>query len=133
MDFSFNKIQELFCDESGSTLRFMIPLCLLCNQRITLTGSERLFSRSLEVYEELCKEQGVEFIKSSSGVTLCGRLKSGKYRVRGDISSQFISGLMFALPLLKNDSEKLYVKIKFTKKYIYKVPVTQGREELLKT
>ncbi len=105
IDFSFNKVQELFCNESGSTLRFIIPLCLLFNQRITLTGSERLFSRSLEVYEELCKEQGIEFIKNNSSVTLCGRLKSGKYRVRGDISSQFISGLMFALPLLKDDSE----------------------------
>ena len=96
---------ELFCNESGSTLRFLIPICLLFNRKITLTGSDRLFSRSLEVYEKLCKEQGIEFIQNNNSLTVCGRLKSGKYRVRGDISSQFISGLMFALPTLSEDSE----------------------------
>lgn len=96
---------ELFCNESGSTLRFLIPVCLLFGQKITLTGSPRLFSRSLEVYEKLCAEQGIEFEQKNNTLTLCGKLKSGKYKVRGDISSQFISGLMFALPLLENDSE----------------------------
>ncbi len=95
---------RLFCNESGSTLRFLIPLCLIFDQEITLWGSERLFSRSLSVYEELCLEQGIKFIKTKNSVTLKGKLQSGKYSVRGDVSSQFISGLMFALHQLEGDS-----------------------------
>ncbi len=94
----------LNCNESGSTLRFLIPLCLLFNREIVLTGSERLFQRSLAVYEEICTEQGIFFKQNGNSLTLKGKLKAGKYTVRGDISSQFISGLMLALPLLESDS-----------------------------
>lgn len=99
-----NTQNEIFCNESGSTLRFMIPLCLLTGRRITLSGSARLFSRSLSVYEQLCHERGFEFEQKDSSLTVCGRLSHGTYRVRGDISSQFISGLMFVLPVLSGDS-----------------------------
>ncbi len=95
---------ELCCHESGSTLRFLIPLCLCFGQEITLSGTERLFSRNLELYEELCKNQGLKFQLNKSLVTIGGRLNYGKYSLKGDISSQFISGLMFALPLLQGDS-----------------------------
>ncbi len=95
---------KLFCNESGSTLRFFIPLCLLFNREISLTGSERLFERPLTVYEGICQSQDIFFKKSNDCVTVNGRLKAGKYIVRGDISSQFISGLMLALPLLDGDS-----------------------------
>ena len=98
------KCAELFCNESGSTLRFLIPLCLLFGQKITLKGTERLMSRSLAVYKEMCLSQGIEFTEDKESVTVCGRLTPGKYSVRGDVSSQFISGLMFALPLLPDDS-----------------------------
>lgn len=98
------KSTELFCNESGSTLRFLIPLCLLFGQKITLKGTERLMSRSLAVYKDMCLSQGIEFSEDKESVTVCGNLRPGKYSVRGDVSSQFISGLMFALPLLENDS-----------------------------
>ena len=98
------KSTELFCNESGSTLRFLIPLCLLFRQKITLKGTERLMSRSLAVYKDMCLSQGIEFTEDKESVTVCGKLSAGKYSVRGDVSSQFISGLMFALPLLENDS-----------------------------
>lgn len=98
------KSAELFCNESGSTLRFLIPLCLLFGQKITLKGTERLMSRSLAVYKEMCLSQGIEFTEDKESVTVCGKLTAGKYSVRGDVSSQFISGLMFALPLLGSDS-----------------------------
>ena len=98
------KSTELFCNESGSTLRFLIPLCLLFGQKITLKGTERLMSRSLAVYKDMCLSQGIEFSEDKESVTVCGKLSAGKYSVRGDVSSQFISGLMFALPLLENDS-----------------------------
>ncbi len=95
----------LNCFESGSTLRFLLPLCLLFDEEITLTGSERLFKRSLTVYEEICKSQNIFYKQTENSVTVKGRLKCGKYSVRGDISSQFISGLMFALSQLEGDSE----------------------------
>lgn len=95
---------ELFCNESGSTLRFLIPLCLLFGEKMTVSGTERLMQRSLAVYEDMCRSQSLLFLQGNTSVTLKGRLSPGKYSVRGDISSQFISGLMFALPLLKTDS-----------------------------
>ena len=95
---------ELFCNESGSTLRFLIPLCLLKNEEITLRGTERLFQRDLSVFEGICASQGMDFVKTENSVTVKGLLSNGRYTVRGDISSQFISGLMFSLPLLSGES-----------------------------
>ena len=94
----------LACRESGSTLRFFIPLALCLGKTVTLQGSQRLLERPLEVYEELCRERGFTFTKSQGSVTLRGKLESGHYRVRGDISSQFITGLMLALVYLGGDS-----------------------------
>lgn len=94
----------LNCRESGSTLRFFIPLALCLGKRITLQGSQRLFERPLDVYEKLCADNGFEFEKGENSVTLCGKLESGKYEIRGDISSQFITGLIFALLCLGEDS-----------------------------
>lgn len=95
---------KLFCNESGSTLRFILPICLLFGDYFTLGGSERLMERSLEVYEGICRSQGISFTKGKTDLAICGKLNAGKYVLRGDISSQFISGLMFALPLLQQDS-----------------------------
>ncbi len=94
----------LECRESGSTLRFFLPLALCLGKTVALCGSERLFERPLTVYEELCRENGFAFEKKQNSVTLCGRLKSGSYKIRGDISSQFITGLIFALIYLGEDS-----------------------------
>ncbi len=96
---SFMKKTEpvLNCRESGSTLRFLIPLTLCTGKRITLKGSTRLFERPLDVYEKLCLENDFEFEKNDNSVTVCGNLGSGSYEIRGDISSQFITGLIFAL------------------------------------
>ena len=98
------KSNKLFCNESGSTLRFLIPICLLFDDEITLSGSRRLMQRSLSVYADICAAAGLKFSQTEDSVTVKGRLKAGKYSVRGDVSSQFISGLMFALSLLPDDS-----------------------------
>ena len=90
--------------ESGSTLRFLIPLCMLSGADITFIGASRLFRRDLSVYEKIAKEQGIVFNLSDSSLHIKGVLRAGEYSVRGDISSQFVSGLMFALPLLEGDS-----------------------------
>lgn len=94
----------LECRESGSTLRFFIPLALCLGTEVTLNGSTRLFERPLEIYEEICRDNGFVFKKNTNSVTVCGNLKSGTYKVRGDISSQFITGLIFALVFLGEDA-----------------------------
>lgn len=98
------KEARLFCDESGSTLRFLIPLCMLSGKPVTLWGSQRLFQRPLGIYEQIAKQQGIDWRQTESSVTVCGKLQSGAYQVAGDISSQFITGLLYALPLLEGDS-----------------------------
>lgn len=94
----------LCCWESGSTLRFLLPVALLSGSRITLTGSRRLFARSLSVYETLCRERNFLFEAGPDSVTVAGRLTHGEYALRGDISSQFISGMMFALSQVEGES-----------------------------
>lgn len=94
----------LNCRESGSTLRFFIPLALCLGQEVILQGSSRLLERPLDVYEELCEKYHFSFQKDAKAVTLCGNLESGNYKIRGDISSQFITGLIFALVYLGGES-----------------------------
>ena len=92
------------CHESGSTLRFFIPISLLTGDECIFVGAERLMSRGIDVYDEIFEKQGIECVKEADRITLKGKLKPGTFTVRGDISSQFISGLLFALPLLNGDS-----------------------------
>lgn len=92
------------CRESGSTLRFCIPLFLLSGRPFTLTGKGRLLERPQSVYETICESQGLTFEKTDGGISLQGPLQAGTFEVRGNISSQFITGLLFALPLLEPDS-----------------------------
>lgn len=94
----------LCCRESGSTLRFFIPLALMCNEDVTFTGTEKLLSRPLGVYAQLCAEQGFAFAQSKAQLQVRGRLEAGRFSLPGDVSSQFITGLLFALPLARGDS-----------------------------
>ena len=94
----------LDCRECGSTLRFMIPLCLMSGQTYMLRGSRTLFTRPLTVYENICEAQGLMFGKEGNQLTVSGRLSPGEYEIPGNISSQFVSGLLFTLPLLEGDS-----------------------------
>lgn len=94
------KARVFKCNESGSTLRFFIPLALTDGIATEFIGTERLISRPLDVYEDIFKEQEISFNRGKTSLRLEGRLRGGKYTVRGDISSQFITGLLLALPLL---------------------------------
>ena len=95
--FMQGKNPVLHCRESGSTLRFFIPLALCLGQPVTFTGSGRLLERPMGVYEELCREQGFAFRKETGSLTVCGNLTGGHYTLRGDVSSQFVTGLLFGL------------------------------------
>ena len=99
-----NRSAVLDCRECGSTLRFLIPLCLTGGQTHLLKGRGKLFKRPLSVYGKICSEQGLGLIRRENELEVSGRLKSGEYEVPGAVSSQFISGLLFALPLLPGDS-----------------------------
>ncbi len=92
------------CCESGSTLRFLVPVMSLCGQPVRFCGRGRLFQRPMGVYQQLFDEQGLEFRQDPEGLSIRGAIAPGDYRLRGDVSSQFISGLLFALPLLQGDS-----------------------------
>ena len=92
------------CCESGSTLRFLIPIASLTGQAVSFTGRGRLMERPQSVYEALYREQGLRFEQSAAGLTVEGALTPGEYRLAGNVSSQFISGLLFALPLLSGNS-----------------------------
>lgn len=94
----------MHCRESGSTLRFMLPLCALSDKPAELTGEGRLMQRPLKIYEDIFDSQGIAFERSDTSIKIKGRLKGGEYDVPGDISSQFVSGLLFALPLCNEDS-----------------------------
>lgn len=88
------------CRECGSTLRFLIPVCLTFGVPCRFTGSRVLFSRPLSVYEDIARSQNLPFLRDEASLSVCGVLSPGEYTVPGNISSQFISGLLFALPLL---------------------------------
>ena len=94
----------LDCGESATTLRFLIPLAALGSEPVTFTGRGRLLDRPLSVYEEIFREQGLRFERSGNQLLVQGQLRPGIYTAAGDVSSQFVSGLMFALPLLAGDS-----------------------------
>ena len=94
----------LNCRESGSTLRFFIPLALCLGKEVVFQGSTRLLERPLDVYEELCERNHFTLIKNENALTVCGKLQSGAYTIRGDISSQFITGLVFALVYLGEEA-----------------------------
>lgn len=92
------------CRESGSTLRFLIPIALLSEQETVFIGAERLFARPLSVYEQIASEQGLLFERDNCRLRVRGQLQAGAYSVAGNISSQFLTGLLYALPLLPEDS-----------------------------
>lgn len=95
---------EFPCRESGSTLRFFIPIALACGDEAVFTGTRRLMERGVGIYETLFGEKGIEIEKTDESIRFRGRLTPGSYILRGDVSSQFVSGLLFALPLLDGDS-----------------------------
>lgn len=94
------------CGESGSTLRFIIPLAALLDKPFTLTGHGRLVSRPLQAYYDIFDSQQLGYSTENGQLplTVNGRLQPGHYQLPGDVSSQYVSGLLFALPLLEGDS-----------------------------
>lgn len=101
------------CNESGSTLRFMLPIALSLNGGVNkFVGRGKLGERPMDIYKDICISQDIMYEDRSLqnpkrylDLVVKGDLKSGKFTVDGGVSSQFITGLMFALPTLEGDSE----------------------------
>ncbi len=98
---------DIDCKESGSTLRFMIPVSLINEHHVHFVGEGNLGKRPLNVFYDIFDEQGIHYEpkKDVLDLHIKGQLCAGKFKVPGNVSSQFISGLLFALPLLDGDSK----------------------------
>ncbi len=108
----------LDCGESGSTLRFFVPLSWVSGNRFEFTGAKSLMNRPQSEYEAICKKQCVRFKLGDDYILTKGKMKGGSFIVSGSVSSQFISGLLFALPLLEGDSEIMILPPVESKPYI---------------
>ena len=91
---------DIDCRESGSTLRFMIPVAAALGTQTTLRGSANLPNRPITPYLDEFPKHGVDFVSAKMPYVTRGRLTGGEFPVTGDISSQFITGYMLALPLI---------------------------------
>jgi len=108
------------CNESGSTIRFLIPIGITDENELIFDGKGKLVDRPLDSYYRIFDKQGI-FYKNENGklpLTVNGKLKAGNYEVDGNISSQFITGLLYALPLLEGDSKLTINKNLESKGYI---------------
>jgi len=101
------ELPRMDCGESGSTLRFFIPIALAMTGGGVFTGQGRLMERPQQPYFKLFKEKGIDYELSGNTLTVRGTLTPGDYRLPGNVSSQFFSGLLMALPLLDGPSTLL--------------------------
>jgi len=94
------------CRESGSTLRFLVPFAGLVDGKVVFDGAGELVRRPLDPYFELFRKQGIAYrYEGALPLEVAGRLSPGIFELPGNVSSQFITGLLFVLPLLPGDSE----------------------------
>lgn len=114
-----NEDKILDCIESGNTSKFIIPVAAALGREVTIIGSGRLPERPIEEYLKILPKHGVR-CTSEGGLPLSieGKLTSGKYEVAGNISSQYISGLLLALPILEGDSEIILTTELQSKPYV---------------
>lgn len=96
---------EIDCNESGSTLRFIMPVAAALGVKSVFIGKGRLPQRPIDIYKRELKNHGITFHTEEMPYEISGILTGGKYEIEGNVSSQFITGLLFALPLAKEDSE----------------------------
>lgn len=93
------------CKESGSTLRFFIPVVLATGAKnCTFLGSERLLARGIKEYEKLFENSDVKIKSDEKSIEVNGKLTAGNYEISGEVSSQYTTGMLFALSVLDGKS-----------------------------
>mgnify|MGYP000770414766 CR=1 FL=1 len=110
---------EIFCNESGSLVRFLIPVAAALGKSVTFTGAGRLPRRPLDAFATLLPQHGVQ-VQTDGGLpfSVTGKLRPGQYEIAGNVSSQYLTGLLLALPLLDGDSAVLLTTELESKPYI---------------
>ena len=109
------------CNESGSTLRFLVPIAALFEGVNRFVGRGNLGKRPLDTFYNIFDEQGIKYSYNKEGILDLkteGKLRHGEFKVKGNISSQFITGLLFTLPLLDGDSKIIITTEMESKGYI---------------
>ncbi len=107
------------CHESGSTLRFMIPIAMLPGSEVQFIGQGRLIERPITPFIDIFKEKSIPFTyEGMLPLHVKGKLEAGTYTMPGNISSQFITGLLYALPQLEGDSEIIMTSPLESKGYV---------------
>ena len=104
MNRSFDQLPHLDCGESGSTLRFLIPIALAVAGGGVFTGQGRLMERPQKPYFDLFDAKGISYTLEDGVLTVQGHLPAGDYPLPGNVSSQFVTGLLYALPLVEGTS-----------------------------
>lgn len=99
-----NDLHIIDCNESGSTLRFMIPIAAVLGYKCRFEMSGNLGKRPLDVYYDIFEKNGVKYEKGENYLEIDGKLGAGEYDIPGNISSQFITGMLFALSILEENS-----------------------------
>lgn len=103
---NLNENIEIDCNESGSTLRFLFPLSIVEENKVLFKGRGKLFKRPMTPYFENFEKYKIKYSYiNENEILLEGKLKAGIYEIDGNISSQFITGLLFSLPLLDGESK----------------------------
>lgn len=118
---SFSELDDeliFLCGDSASTLRFIIPVALLTGKKLIFKCNEELIKRGIEAYEEIFVKHNINYSIIEKSIIIDGTLLSGIFEINNSKSSQYISGLLFALPLLKNDSKIVLKSHLVSKNYI---------------
>lgn len=114
------------CGESGSTLRFLIPIALAVAGGGVFTGSKRLMERPLKPYFDLFDQKGIAYEQKEGTLTIRGELTAGEYPIPGNVSSQFLTGLLMALPLVEGNSTVLLTTPLESRDYVSLTLEAQG-------
>ena len=109
---------DIDCNESGSTLRFIVPIAAALGTRTVFRGRGRLPERPIDIYKRELGKNGITFVSEIMPYEISGRLCGGTYSIEGNVSSQFVTGLLFALPLLDGDSEIVLTSRLESKPYV---------------
>ena len=96
--------KRIDCNESGSTLRFLLPMPAIWGVEALFCGKDSLLQRPMHPYSEIFARQGITYQQEPTHIRVSGQLHPGLFELPGDVSSQFVTGLLFALPLLDGDS-----------------------------